>query len=103
MAHKRRGSVGSGIGWMIFLSIILFWLPFGPFIAGFVGGRKSGSLRNAILAAIFPALIVGLFVGILFSLAYPILGIASGTATFVALLFQSSVLIFGAVLGGLTV
>lgn len=103
MANKRRGSVSSGVGWMVFLSIILFWLPFGPFIAGFIGGRKAGGVRNGFLAAILPALLVGLFVGIFFGILNPIFGVISGPAVFFALLFQSSALIFGAILGGLTV
>lgn len=101
--NKSKRSIGSGIGWMIFLSIILFWLPLGPFIAGFIGGRKSGSLKNSLLAAIFPSLILGLIVGLIFSLVSPSFGLFLGSAVFVVVILQSFSLIFGAFLGGLTV
>jgi hypothetical protein len=87
---------------MIFLSLILFWLPvIGPLIAGFVGGRAAGSVGNGFLAAILPAIvsaIVVLVIGSIFGL--PFIGVLAGAGVFVVTIAHSMWIIIGALIGG---
>lgn len=56
---EKKGSIISGAFWMIFISILLFWLPIlGPAIAGYVGGKKAGGILNAIIAALVPFILL---------------------------------------------
>ena len=42
MATENKGSITIAILWMLFISVLLFWLPvIGPLIAGLVGGKKA--------------------------------------------------------------
>ena len=104
MSNENQGSIVAGLGWIIFLSILLFWLPFfGPLIAGFVGGRKSGNLKNGIIAALLPAIIISLIIALTFSYISPVLGTIYGGSMFLVIIRQSSTLILGSILGGITV
>lgn len=98
-----KGDVISGALWMIFISILLFWLPvFGPLIAGFVGGRKAGGVGSAIAAVFLPALLIGVF---LFCFAtvltgFPILGIVAGAGSLFLTIGGVGPLLVGAIIGG---
>ena len=99
----ERGDVISGMLWMIFISILLFWLPvIGPLIAGFVGGRKAGGVGPAICAVFLPALLIGVF---LFSFAtvltgLPLLGVVAGTGSLFFTVGEIGPLLIGAIVGG---
>lgn len=57
--YKQQSSLFVSFLWMLFLSVLLCWIPlFGQFIAGFVGGKKAGSAGRAILAFFFPAIVL---------------------------------------------
>lgn len=61
----ESGSIFSAMLWMLFISILLFWLPLlGPLLAGIVGGMKAGGVMAALVAAILPSVFLG--VGVLF-------------------------------------
>jgi hypothetical protein len=100
--EQSSGSVVAGALWMLFLSIILFWLPvIGPLIAGFVGGRVAGSTGNGFLAAILPAIVIAvliLIIGSIFSL--PFIGAIVGVSIFFGIVAHSIWIIIGAVIGG---
>lgn len=101
---QHKGSVGSGIFWMFFLSILLFWLPvIGPFLAGFVGGKKAGGVGGALTAVLIPVLVLAI---LLFALGtwisgVPLLGAIAGAGGFVLVLIEIGPLILGAFIGGL--
>ena len=101
---NSNGSVLSGTLWMIFISILLFWLPtFGPLIAGIVGGKKSGGVGAGIMAALLPAIIVTILL-FTFSTALttmPVIGAVAGAGIFVLLVVQIGPLLLGAIIGGL--
>ena len=100
---EHNGSVGTGIGWMFIISVLLFWLPLiGPFIAGVVGGKKSGELGNAIMAVFLPAIVFGLF---LFAFAstlsgLPLIGAIAGAGGFLLCMVHIGPLLLGAIIGG---
>jgi hypothetical protein len=72
-ATRHTGSLGSGIGWILLLSILIGWIPLiGPLIAGIVGGKKSGGVINGLMAAVIPSL---LFANLLVFLAGTLRGI----------------------------
>lgn len=101
----KNGSVVSGILWMFFISLLLFWIPFiGSLIAGFVGGKKSGSLENALIAVFLPAILFGI---LLFALAssltgLPLIGAIAGGSGLILALVGIRPLLIGAILGGVT-
>lgn len=102
----KKGSVLSGMLWMIFLSLILFWLPvLGPLIAGIVGGRKAGGVIRALVACVLPAFIVSTIFWFLFAvMGAPLEGfvvagmVASSLVTY--LVAYDFSLICGAIVGG---
>lgn len=103
----RRGSIPAAMGWMLGLSIVLFWAPVvGGLIAGFVGGRKAGGVARAIAAALLPGFLLFLFTlffgAVLGSI--PILGALFAIVAGVGGLALSSMhvipLLIGAVIGG---
>jgi hypothetical protein len=106
----RRGSIPAAMGWMISLSILLFWMPFfGGLIAGFVGGRRAGGIGPAVVAAVLPGVIlflVSFFLGGLLGwipIIGQLIGLLLGTGAF-ALSFMNVIpLLIGAVVGGATV
>jgi len=117
-SEERSGGVGAGLGWMLFLQVILFWLPvLGGFIAGIVGGKKSGSIGAAIVAALIPAIALGVAFAIVgvalgsFLEGLPLLsdipglgaliGLISGGGALISALLASGPLLVGAILGGL--
>lgn len=100
----NNGSVLSGMLWMFFISLLLFWLPtIGPLIAGIVGGKKSGGVGAAIIAAILPSAIMA---GLLFAFStaltgMPIVGAVAGLGIFMLLVLQVGPLLLGAIIGGI--
>jgi hypothetical protein len=103
-AERKKGRLGPAMGWMLVLSLLLFWLPIlGMFIAGLVGGRKAGSAGMAILAVLVPAAVVGL---LMFFLAtaltgMPILGAIAGFGAGVLVVANVVPMLVGAILGGI--
>lgn len=108
-AITRRGNIGSAMGWMIGLSVVLFWLPFvGGLIAGFVGGRKAGGVWPAIVAVLLPGLVLMLatvFLGTLLGWI-PLIGqlwaLMAGLGGWVLSFMNVIPLLIGAVIGGAT-
>ncbi len=104
VAPEKKGRLGPAIGWMLVLSLLLFWLPIlGMFIAGLVGGRKAGSVGMAIVAVLVPAAVVGL---LMFFLAtaltgMPILGAIAGFGAGVLVVANVVPMMAGAILGGI--
>ncbi|MDH4270527.1 MAG: hypothetical protein OEW18_00975 [Candidatus Aminicenantes bacterium] len=104
MSANQKGSIGTAIFWMLFISLILFWAPvIGPFIAGIVGGKKAGSVGRAIAAVFLPAIIFGV---LLFALAtsisgLPLIGGIAGAGGAVLALAGVGPLLVGAIIGGL--
>lgn len=102
--EKKKGRLGPAVGWMLVLSLLLFWLPIlGMFIAGLVGGRKAGSVGMAIVAVLVPAAVVGL---LMFFLAtaltgMPILGAIAGFGSGVLVVANVVPMLAGAILGGI--
>lgn len=100
----RRGSIFVGALWMVFLSILLFWLPvLGAFVAGLVGGYKAGGVGPGLIAAFAPAAVLG---GLLFFLAsaltgLPLIGAVAGIGGTALALIHDGPLFVGAVVGGL--
>ncbi len=100
---EAQGSVVVGAIWMIVISLLLFWLPFGPLIAGIVGGKRAGGIGSAIGAVFLPAL----FLGVFFLLAataltgLPILSLLAGAGGFFLAAAGVGQLLLGAILGGL--
>jgi len=97
---NNNGSIMSGFFWMLFLSILLCWLPLvGQFLAGFVGGKKAGGVINAIIAFFLPAIILAvLFIFIL--PFFPFIGPLIGSITVVAAIAGNFALFCGAIVGG---
>jgi len=101
---EKKGSIGSAILWMFFISLLLFWLPIlGPFIAGLVGGKKAGGVGSAIIAVFLPAIIFGF---LLFTLAttisgIPLIGAIAGAGGVILVLSHVGPLLVGAIIGGL--
>jgi hypothetical protein len=104
MAREQNGSIGAGVFWIIFLSVLLGWLPVvGAFLAGFIGGRKSGGVGNAIAAVFLPGILVA---GLLFYFGagltgIPLLGAIAGTGGLILCLIHAGPLLLGAIIGGL--
>lgn len=104
MSDNKKGSVLSGLFWMLLISILLFWLPsIGPLIAGIVGGKKAGGVGNAILAALLPGILLGflLFVFASALTGAPIIGFVAGAGAFVLVVSNVGPLLLGAIIGGL--
>ena len=100
---EAQGSVVSGAIWMIVISLLLFWLPFGPLIAGIVGGKRAGGVGSAIAAVFLPALILGLFflVSATALTGLAIFGLVAGAGGFFLAAAGVGQLLLGAILGGL--
>jgi hypothetical protein len=97
------------MGWMLGLSIALFWLPgIGGLIAGFVGGRKAGGLWPAVVAVFLPGVVLMLVTVLVGALIgwIPLIGqvwaMVAGMGAW-ALSFMNVIpLLLGAVVGGAT-
>ncbi len=107
-ALQRRG-IGPAMGWMLGLSIALFWLPgIGGLIAGFVGGRKAGAVWPAVVAVFLPGVVLFLVSAVVGTLIgwIPLLGQLWGMIAGIgawALSFMNVIpLLIGAVVGGAT-
>jgi hypothetical protein len=99
------GSVRAGIGWMVLLEVLLFWIPVaGSLIAGFVGGRKSGGVGNAVTAAFLPVLILCIVLSFLANpiSKIPLVGALAGWGGFEFSVTHAFPMLFGAVVGGLS-
>jgi len=96
----NKGSILSGFFWMLFLSILLCWLPLiGQFLAGFVGGKKAGGVFNAVIAFFLPAIVIT----ILFIFVvpfFPFIGPLIGSMVVAAAIVGNFTLFCGAVVGG---
>lgn len=109
MGGNKSGSVIGGSLWMLFISILLFWLPvIGSLIAGVVGGMKSGGVGSAILAVFLPGLVVGVLIIFLLASVMTGLPIVGGIFAFIAGLglvvvigVQTGLLLVGAIIGGI--
>jgi hypothetical protein len=102
----KRGSVAAAIGWMFLLEILLFWLPVvGSLIAGFVGGRKAGGVGQAAAAVFLPVVIFAVLLSFFATAisAVPLIGALAGFGGFVFAASHVGPLLFGAIVGGLTV
>lgn len=88
-------------GWMVGLSVLLFWLPVvGPFVAGFFGGRRATTVGRAMLAAFAPAVLIALLVVlVLAAFDLPAIGAIAGVGVGIAVLVQDVPLFIGAWLG----
>jgi len=103
MTVQVRDSAVRGMLWMLFISLLLCWLPFfGPLIAGFVGGKKAGSVGSAIGAVFLPALVLGLFLFVLgTATGLPLVGAVTGATAFLAVAVAAvGPLLVGAIVGG---
>ncbi|RKY85294.1 hypothetical protein DRQ09_07470 [candidate division KSB1 bacterium] len=97
---EKRGSILSGFFWMLFLSILLCWVPLiGQFIAGFVGGKKAGGVINAIIAFFLPAIVLTVLLIFLVPF-FPLIGPLVGSAIVVTALVGNFGLFCGAIVGG---
>ncbi len=68
-----EGSILSGILWIFFISILLFWLSvIGPLLAGVVGGKKAGGIVKGLIAVFLLGIVLA---GALFGLASTLTGI----------------------------
>jgi hypothetical protein len=102
----KRGSILSAMGWMFLLEILLFWIPFvGSFIAGFVGGRKAGDGGSAVVAVFLPVIVFSILLGGLATVVstIPLVGLFAGLGGFAFAAIHAGPLLFGAIVGGLTV
>ena len=103
MGTDTKGSVGTGIVWIVLISILLFWLPIvGPFIAGLIGGKKSGGIGNALAAVFVPAIVIAV---LLFALAtsltgLPLIGAVAGAGALILIGANIGPLLLGAIIGG---
>ena len=100
-AHiQAQGSVVVGAIWMIVISLLLFWLPFGPLIAGIVGGKRAGGVGPAIAAVFLPALFLGIFflVAATALTGLPVLGLLAGAGGFFLAAAGVGQLLLGAIL-----
>jgi hypothetical protein len=101
---EKKGSILSGILWMVVISLLLFWLPIvGPLIAGAVGGKKSGGVGNALAAVFLPGIVFGV---LLFFLAtvmsgVPLIGVVAGAGGFILAIAHIGPLLVGAIIGGI--
>ena len=104
MSSEPKGSITKAILWMLFLSILLFWLPiFGALIAGVVGGKKAGGVGSAILAVFIPAIIMAVLA---FALAtvlsgIPVIDLVAGLGGLSMALINVGPLLVGAIIGGI--
>jgi len=108
MGINNSGSIIGGSLWMLFISILLFWLPIlGPLLAGIVGGMKSGGVGSAIIAVFLPGIVVGLLLAFLpvASLGgLPVIGALLAAAFAFGAIFiglQIGLLLLGAIIGGI--
>jgi len=92
----------AGTLWMLLISILLFWLPGGAFVAGLVGGKKAGGVGSAILAAFFPGIVLCLLLFFFSSLltGLPLIGALAASGGFLWYSSNIGLLLLGAILGG---
>jgi len=100
----ERGGVLRGSIWMLFILVLLFWLPLiGPLLAGAVGGKKAGGVGTAIVAVFLPCILLAgfLFLYSTFLTGLPMFGFLVGASGFVVLVSNVGPLLVGAIVGGL--
>ena len=104
MPNENKGSVISGMFWMLLISLLLFWLPFvGPLIGGIVGGKKAGNIENALLAVFLPAIIVGTLLFVFSSVltGAPLIGFVAAAGGFILVITSVGPMLLGAVIGAI--
>lgn len=104
MSDENKGSVISGMFWMLLISLLLFWLPFvGPLIGGVVGGKKAGNIENALLAVFLPAIIVGTLLFVFSSVltGAPLIGFVAAAGGFILVITSVGPMLLGAVIGAI--
>lgn len=104
MTNENKGSVISGMFWMLLISLLLFWLPFvGPLIGGIVGGKKAGNIENALLAVFLPAIIVGTLLFVFSSVltGAPLIGFVAAAGGFILVITSVGPMLLGAVIGAI--
>lgn len=95
-SNNQNSSILGAFLWMLFLSILLSWLPgIGQFIAGFVGGKKAGNVGRALIAFSLPAIVFSLLFIFIFPLI-PFIGLGMITL----LIIGNFALFCGAIVGG---
>lgn len=98
-----EGSILSGVLWMFFISILLFWLPLiGPLLAGVVDGKKAGGVGKDLIAVFLPGIVL---TGALFGLAsmltgIPVIGYVAAMGGLTLALLGIGPLLIGAIIGG---
>ncbi|WP_375769907.1 hypothetical protein NR798_03190 [Archangium gephyra] len=99
----RRSSIVAGTLWMVFLSLLLVFLPLvNGFVGGLVGGYKVGTVGRALTAAVLPAVLIAAGIWVLFTVLHlPLIGLLSAAAIGVAVALSEVGLFLGAALGGL--
>lgn len=101
---ESKGSVAAGMMWMLFLSLLLFWIPtIGPLIAGVVGGKRAGGVGSAIIAALLPSIVLAVGIGVLGATlsTLPVIGVVFGLGTMFLFIIHIGPLMVGAIIGGL--
>ena len=100
----KNGSILLGMFWMFVISLLLIWLPgLGSLIAGIVGGKTAGGVLRGLVAALLPGLLLAvcLFLFGSFFTGLPVVGtLLAGGSIFLYIIY-TSVLLIGALIGGL--
>ena len=99
----QQGGVVTGMVWMLVISVLLFWFPLGPLLAGLVGGKKSGGVGNALLAVLLPGAMITILL-MFFGTALtgvPIVGAAFAFLGGMYYVAGLGALLVGAIIGGL--
>ena len=99
----KPASVGYGLGWMLLLPVLFFFLPvLGPFLGGLVGGRRAGGVGGALIAAALPALVLSVTAySLLEFLELTRASTAIGTMVFFGMIGGAGPTILGAIVGGM--
>jgi hypothetical protein len=89
--------------WMLTISVLLFWFPGGPLVAGLVGGKKAGGMGTAILAVLFPGVVLCLLLFFFSSLltGMPLIGAFAASGGVFWYFSNIGLLLLGAIIGAL--
>lgn len=97
---KKNAAPASG--WMLGLTMLLFFLPvFNGIVGGIIGGYKMGSTKFAVMASLLPATAATFLLWIAYSIVNPaFLGVVSEWRSGVLIILSALALILGAAIGG---